>query len=93
MNYENKLKTLGFKNLYKLKDYTYSYCDGKIREHDDLYFFEFSINDIIKEKYPEKIDCSFQQSSNIEEDELKVIIKRSFLRTKKYFKENQELFI
>jgi len=93
MNYENKLKALGIENLYKLKDYTYSYSDGKILERDDLYFLEFDINDIIKEKYPEKIDCSFQQSSNIEEDELKVIIKRSFLRTKKYFKENQELFI
>jgi len=93
MNYENKLKTLGFENLYKLKDYTYSYSDGKILERDDLYFLEFDINDIIKEKYPEKIDCSFHNSSNIEEDELKVIVKRSFIRTKKYFEENQELFI
>ena len=93
MNYENKLKTLGLENLYKLKDYTYSYSNGKILERDDLYFLEFDINDIIKEKYPEKIDCSFHHSSNIEEDELKVIVKRSFIRTKKYFEENQELFI
>jgi hypothetical protein len=93
MDYKYDLKTFGIEKLYKLKDYTYSYFDGKIREHDDLYFFEFNINDILKEKYPEKIDCSFHNSSNIEEDELKVIVKRSFIRTKKYFEENQELFI
>jgi hypothetical protein len=93
MDYKNNLKTLEFENLYKLKNYTYSYSDGKIREYDDLYFFEFDINDIIKEDNSIKIACNFQQSSNIEEDESKVIIKRSFLRTKKYFKENQELFI
>ena len=93
MDFKYDLKTFGVENLYKLKDYTYSYFDGKIREHDDLYFFEFNINDILKEDNSGEITCSFQQSSNIEEDELKIIVKKSFLRTKKYFKENQELFI
>jgi hypothetical protein len=93
MDYKYDLKTFGVENLYKLKGYSYSYFDGKIREHDNLYFFEFYINDIIKEDNSREMTYSFHQSSNIEEDELKVIIKRSFLRTKKYFEENQELFI
>ena len=41
MDYKYDLKTFGIEKLYKLKDYTYSYSDGKIRERDDLYFFEF----------------------------------------------------
>jgi hypothetical protein len=93
MDFKYDLKTLGLENLYKLKDYTYSYSDGKIQELDGLYFFEFDINDIIKKDNFGEIICSLQQSSNIEKDELKIITKKSFLRTKKYFEENQELFI